>query len=198
MRARKKPTIYRWNLPPDLQLRTATYARRMQIRDDQVVELAVSEFFISNPYDWRNALSILAEVALGDYIEVVEQLDGIGYLEKVGAVSQTNPKTELAGTELPENRWNLPPDLNVLAATWARRLQISRDELMHVALRDFFNDRSMPREWVEELSVLVALALTRYLDHRGPHSVGSLGLVVGRDRQLSTVCWRKPTKGARS
>jgi hypothetical protein len=164
MKKTRNPAYDRWDLPPGLRGRIAAYARHLRIPKDQVVDLAVSVFFRSNPGEgWPNERELLVEMALGDCFSRIGELTGISFLETTGSVSAGKPTLRL-----PENSWNLPHDLDVLSAAYAGHLKISRDELMHIALRGFFYDTSMHEEDLEELRDLVLVAVTSLLDDCEP------------------------------
>lgn len=150
-----------WDFPSDLSARAASYANRRRISLYDLPVLAVSEFYKSSPETWRPALATLAELAGGDYLGPFE------YLETSRQVWGVNT-TVKAQRRLPVNRWNLPADLHVSLATYGSRNGIRYSKLWHTALRHWLNNPLMPSSWREALRVLVAEALTRYLQNREP------------------------------
>jgi len=155
----RTPAYDRWNLPRQLRRRIPAYAKRLRLPKEHVVDLAITAFFRMCPFDWRNELSVLVEMALEDCFENIEVLTGVGLLEKAHLVVGHRP-------ELSDNPWDLSPQLNILCLAYARYLKISCDQLMHIALRAFFTDP--PVHHVEELRELVVVALTHLLEDCNP------------------------------
>ena len=152
---------YFWEFPSDLSARVASYASRRRISLYDLPERAVSEFYMSSPERWRPALSTLAELAGVGYLWPIE------YFETSRQDSRAKPSAK-AKTRLPRNRWNLPADLHASLAAYGSRNGIRYGKLWHTALRHCLNDPLMPSSWREALRVLVAEALTRYLENREP------------------------------
>jgi len=142
-------------VPIDLHTRAVAYARRMRISEADLIELAMSESFISNLEEWQRALSAIVELAVSNYLELRS-----GDLVAGGEVSLAKQNTEAI------DRWNLLSDLHVRAVAYASYLGIPYDELLEVALRSCFTNPSMPSSWHQALATLVKLALNDYLRTR--------------------------------
>jgi hypothetical protein len=152
---------YLWDFPSDLSARAASYASRRRISLYDLHVLAVSEFYTSRPESWGPALSTLAKLAGSAYLSPLE------YFVTSRQVSHAKPSAK-AKTKLPRNRWNLPADIHVRLAAYGNRSGIRYSKLWHTALRHWLNNPLMPSSWREALRILVAEALTKYLESREP------------------------------
>lgn len=146
-------------LPIDLYPRAVRYARRMRISVDDLVELALEEFFTSNLKEWQRTLSTVVELAALNYLGSVDDL-------MTGApVSHAKRKTK---AEVPPNPCRLPPDLHARCVACASYLGVSYDELLEIALRNCFDNPLMPPSMRQALVALGTMALNDYLEKRQP------------------------------
>jgi hypothetical protein len=153
----KTPKNY-WSLPPDLHARTVAYAKRLRIEQQQVIELAVSDFlFGGNPEDCRTALSKFVELALTRALAAIDRLEVP--VASLGTALDARPT-------LPENRWDLPFDLHVHTVAGAARLRIAYDDLVEFALVDLFDEPLEKWGRRDALASVVAAALAHYLKAR--------------------------------
>jgi len=154
-----------WRLPSDLLARTAAYAKRSRISEELVIERAVSDFlFGGRPNDCRKALAKFVEMALTRFLPEIDSL-------QVPIASPGRHRTgDLAtGTDLPENRWQVPVDLHVRAVTGAARLRIAYDDLVEFALLDLFQEPIEQWSQPDALVSVIEAALAHYLADREPH-----------------------------
>jgi hypothetical protein len=145
----------RWNLPPDLHARTVAYANRVGLAQEQVMELAVSDFLSGgNPEHSRKALSKFVELAL------TRTLRAIGRLEV--PVASLGTPTDARPT-LPPNHWELPFDLHVHTAAGAARLRIAYDDLVDFAVVDLIDEPIGQRDRRHAIACVLEAALAHYL-----------------------------------
>ena len=153
----KRPKNH-WNLPPDLHARTVAYANRLGIEQEQVMELAVSDFLLGgNPEHCRKALTKFVQLALTRALKAIDQLE-----VPVASLRTSHD----ARPTLPENRWDLPFELHVHTAAGAARLRISYDDLVEFALVDLCDEA--PGQWGQRdaLASVIEAALAHYLNAR--------------------------------
>jgi len=161
-------------LPIDLPARARTYARRKQISEGDLIELALEEFFISNIEEWAPALSTIGELSVLNYLEL-RSPDMAGGGDSLA-------KQEAKAT-VPKNRWNLPIDLHVRAVACADQLGIPYDEFLEIALRTCFSNPLMPASWHQALATLMTMALNDYLKERQPPCIAEADQTADAPRQ---------------
>lgn len=157
------PTDNPWNLDAELNLRAAAFARRAQLTSDEVVELAVADFFFANAERWREALSNLASLALMDLI-------GLHGCFLAARRILSRPKEDF---ELPNNRWNLPPFLQAAVTAVVADADITHDDLLVAALRGYLHRPFLEEPHRQARATLVAFALSAYLEEREPPPRGT-------------------------